>query len=37
MKLARSVSSMTKVFVKDLWCLLRPGALGVSKPYLDEP
>ena len=36
MKRARSISSMTRVLVKDLWCLFRPGALVVSKPYLDE-
>ena len=28
---------MTRVLVKDLWCLFRLGALVVSKPYLNEP
>ena len=28
---------MARILVKDLWCLFRPGALVVSKPYLDEP
>ncbi|KAL9023383.1 MAG: hypothetical protein Q9196_007236, partial [Gyalolechia fulgens] len=36
-KLARSISSMTRVLAKDLWCLFRPGTLVVSKPFQDEP
>ncbi|KAL8932369.1 MAG: hypothetical protein Q9216_006865 [Gyalolechia sp. 2 TL-2023] len=36
-KLARSISSMTRVLGKNLWCLFRPGALVVSKPFQDEP
>ncbi|KAL8775343.1 MAG: hypothetical protein Q9209_000350 [Squamulea sp. 1 TL-2023] len=36
-KLARTMSSMTKVVRKDLWCLFKPGTLVISKPYQDEP
>ncbi|KAL8933989.1 MAG: hypothetical protein Q9211_005468 [Gyalolechia sp. 1 TL-2023] len=36
-KLARSISSMTRVLAKDLWCLFRPGTLVVSKPFQEEP
>ncbi|KAL8720213.1 MAG: hypothetical protein Q9181_007947 [Wetmoreana brouardii] len=36
-KLAKTVSSMTKVFAKDLWSLFKPGTLVISKPYQDEP
>ena len=36
-KLAESISTITKVCVSDLWQLFRPGTWVVSKPYLDEP
>ena len=36
-KLVKSISTMTRVPIKDLWCLFRPGSLVISKPYLDEP
>ncbi|KAL8732268.1 MAG: hypothetical protein Q9166_002840 [cf. Caloplaca sp. 2 TL-2023] len=36
-KLVKSISSMTKILAKDVWCLFRPGTLVISKPYQDEP
>ena len=36
-KLIKTNSSATRVMVRDLWCLFRPGTLVVSKPYQDEP
>ena len=36
-KLAESISTVTKVGVNDLWQLFRPGTWVLSKPYLDEP
>ena len=36
-KLTESISAITKVCVKDLWRLFRPGTWVLSKHYLDEP
>lgn len=36
-KLTQSISVITKVCVKDLWRLFRPGTWVLSKHYLDEP
>ena len=36
-KLTQSISVITKVRVKDLWRLFRPGTWVLSKHYLDEP
>ena len=36
-KFIRTISTATRVMVKDLWCLFRPGTLVISKPYQDEP
>ncbi|KAL8949006.1 MAG: hypothetical protein Q9222_004846 [Ikaeria aurantiellina] len=36
-KLVKSISTMSRICTKDLWCLFRPGTLVVAKPFQDEP
>ena len=36
-KLIKTISSATRVRVRDLWCLFRPGTLVISKPFQGEP